>query len=294
MPLVSAWQMHSPCHQGLPCPKPCLCWAGCPAVEEAARESSACSRPQWELLPSPAPCKNAAGCPARPALPPAWAFLLQDPGPRVCPPTTLPSSVCSTLHARLGHCCWATGSCGDRVWHFPGAATSPGSCTAMNFAGVLAACRGAPSLVLSMGNSAPRPEPAAPRGRAGAGHGHVTPRLQVGAPPHPWALPAQTGPEPQCPHTSPSPATPPCPPAPVTAVPAARATWGCVAGVRRGLCWPTSAQMFLAVKGGPERGRLCCCCPGPDDAQALCPWRSPELLGLTGTAPSVNEAQADG
>lgn len=168
----------------------------------------------------------------------------------------------------------------------------PRSCTAMNFAGVLVACWGAPSLVLSMGNSAPRPEPAAPRGRAGAAHRHGTPRLQVGAPPHPWALPAQTGPEPRCPRTSPSPATPPCPPAPVTAVPAARATWGCAAGVRRGLCWPTSAQMFLAVKGGPERGRLCCCCPGPD--YALCPWRSPELPNLTGTAPSVNEAQADG
>lgn len=90
------------------------------------------------------------------------------------------------------------------------------------------------------------------------------------------------------------PCHPTVPPTPVTAVPRAWITCGRMGWSGQGLCWPMSAPMFLALKGDPGHGRLCCCCPGPDDIQALCPRWSPELLGLTGAVPSVSEAQADG
>lgn len=173
----------------------------------------------------------------RPALPPGWAFLHQDPGSRICPPTTLPSLVSSTPHAKAGTLLLDHGQLWGQSLALPWHCHLP---WIMHLAGVSVGCWGVPRLMLSIGNSAPSPRACSPTGK-GRGRSQMRhPQVQVGAPPYTWALPAQPRPEPRCPCTSRSPATPPCPPAPVTAVPTAPTTCGSVG-------WSATASLLADV-----------------------------------------------
>lgn len=207
------------------------------------QESAAHSLPA--LLPAPAwsgsccplllPRRSAAGCPGSPALAPGCAILPQDPGCRICPPTTalvlnlplLGAHSVQSLQLLLGPELQGLSP------PPPGAVTSPGSCMGVSLAGVTDGCWALPRLVVSIvpgeaeGNSAPSARARSPswksRGRSRMCLWQQSPPGPGQGPPPPTAGLDQTGatmslhqPQPLHPH---EPGALLCPPTTIAAVP---------------------------------------------------------------------------